>query len=98
MALNVPNLDRLQKQNPPAGEGIQKVQTYINQSTVSKGTYVATATYAQGDVVLYIGQFYRSLANANVGNTPSTTPSQWQLLGTAQVAPPSFVSPGQVPG
>jgi hypothetical protein len=94
MPLNIPNLDRMQKENPPSGEGSQKIQSYINQVTVYKGTYVATATYAQTDVVLYQGIYYRSLANVNVGNTPSTTPSTWQALGTAQLTAPTFVSAG----
>jgi hypothetical protein len=32
MAVNLPNLDREQKQNPPLGEALQKMQTYINSN------------------------------------------------------------------
>jgi hypothetical protein len=46
-----------------------------------KGTYNPATTYAAFDSVLYQGSSYTSLNNGNVGNTPSTSPSQWQLSG-----------------
>ena len=33
MALNIPNLDKEQKTDPKLGEGLQKIQTYVNANT-----------------------------------------------------------------
>lgn len=95
MTLQVPNLDRIQKASAPLGEAVQRQETFANQVAAAKGAYVAASTYSQGDTVLYLGVYYRSLINVNVGNTPAVSPSFWQALGTAQVSPPSgFVHPG----
>lgn len=32
MALTIPNLDRIQKENPKLGEALQKEQTFINNN------------------------------------------------------------------
>ena len=32
MALNIPNLDRIQKENPKLGESLKKIQDYANQN------------------------------------------------------------------
>jgi hypothetical protein len=97
MPLVIPNLDRQQKQNIALAEALQAQQTYINLTAAIKGSYVATLTYNQGDIVLFGGVLYRSLVPVNLGNTPTTSPSQWQTVGTAKLAPPPFVKPG-VPG
>jgi hypothetical protein len=37
-------------------------------------------TYPANEIVSYGGQTYRSLVSSNLGNTPSSSPSQWTLL------------------
>jgi hypothetical protein len=98
MPLNIPNLDRQQKQNPALGEALQKVQTYANLTISLKGSWVSVSVYAQGDIVIYSGLIYRSLVDANTGNAPATSTSQWQLIGQAQIPAPTFVKPGNVNG
>ncbi len=45
--------------------------------------YDAATTYDQGDVVVDAsGFFYRSLQDANTGNTPSTSATFWLTIGT----------------
>ncbi|WP_160115257.1 DNRLRE domain-containing protein [Bryocella elongata] len=48
-----------------------------------RGAYDATATYAQGDGVLWQGAGYVSLADSNTGNTPSNSPGNWTLFAAA---------------
>jgi hypothetical protein len=46
MSLNLPNLDREQKKEPPLGEALQKVQTYVNANVaVVVGNKVAPPTF-----------------------------------------------------
>ncbi|HEY8998148.1 MAG TPA: DNRLRE domain-containing protein [Edaphobacter sp.] len=47
---------------------------------VYRGTYDSTANYNLGDVVLWQGTSYASLASSNYGNTPSSSPSYWGVL------------------
>lgn len=50
-------------------------------------TYNAGTTYAVNNVVNSSGSWYVSLVNANVGNTPASSPTQWALwtsVGRAQ--------------
>jgi hypothetical protein len=48
-------------------------------------TYAAGTTYAQGNGVIYTdGKLYVSLQGGNTGNTPSSSPTQWQ---PADIAP-----------
>lgn len=41
-------------------------------------SWSSTYSYSEDDLVTYGGEFYQSLADANVGNTPSTSPAFWQ--------------------
>lgn len=45
-----------------------------------KGVYSSAITYALGDAVFYSGSSYVSLVEANVGNEPDTSTTQWSLL------------------
>lgn len=48
--------------------------------------YNPVTAYNIGDVVVYLGTAYRSLQNANTGNTPSSSPTFWSattLVGPA---------------
>ena len=49
-----------------------------NYDGVAHATYSAPTTYALNDVVRYNGVTYISLANANTGHTPSTSPTWWK--------------------
>lgn len=37
-------------------------------------------TYALNSIILYSGNLYQSLQNANTGNTPNVSPTWWQLI------------------
>jgi hypothetical protein len=93
MALIIPNLSKEQKVDPQLGEALQKQQTYINLTAASKGSWVAASIYSVGDIVIYSGILYRSLINVNTNNVPTSNTGQWQLVGVAQIAPPTFVTP-----
>lgn len=45
-----------------------------------KGIYSGTVTYAKGDVITLSGASYISLVDANTGNAPATSVSDWMLL------------------
>jgi hypothetical protein len=47
---------------------------------VYQGAYASTTNYSQGGVVTFGGSTYVSLADANHGNTPSSTPWAWGTL------------------
>jgi hypothetical protein len=53
------------------------------------GNYVATTNYGLHDAVSFNGSTYISLVAGNVGNTPSTSASQWALLAAQGVAGPT---------
>lgn len=53
------------------------VETYV--------AYSAATTYAKGDRVDYGTNIYESLVNSNTGNTPSTSPTFWVLVGPDNV-------------
>lgn len=40
----------------------------------------STYSYSQDDIISYSGSFYISLTNSNVGNTPSSSPLNWQKI------------------
>ncbi len=42
--------------------------------------YAAANAYSIGNVVIYQTNFYVSLTNANTGNTPNTSPTNWSLI------------------
>ena len=42
--------------------------------------YDPSVTYAQYNVVEYSGRMYRSKVASNLGNTPLTSPSQWETM------------------
>jgi collagen type VII alpha len=50
---------------------------------VYQGTYASAMNYVLGDVVVFQGASYASLAGSNFGNTPGLSPLFWGLL-TAQ--------------
>lgn len=61
--------------------------------TFSFQAYSATTSYNVGDYVTYSGQGYQSLAAANEGNTPSSSPTKWTPVnGGAPVGPNGFTS------
>jgi hypothetical protein len=66
---------------------------------VYRGGYLAGTSYALGDVVLWQGASYASLAGGNRGNTPSGSPAQWGVL-TAQGPTGAVGAPGPqgIPG
>lgn len=51
-----------------------------------KGIYAAGTTYAQGDCVVYNNTFYLSNVAGNVGNTPSSSPTQWAAVSQLRYA------------
>lgn len=59
---------------------------------VYQGTYSSTTNYAVGDVVIWGGSSYASLAAANRGNTPGSVPGSWGLLTAQGSAGPAGVA------
>jgi hypothetical protein len=57
--------------------------THLVSSTAveSAAAWSAGTTYAKDAVVDYLTNYWISLVNSNVGNTPSTSPAQWALVG-----------------
>lgn len=47
---------------------------------VWQGAYAGGTTYSTSDAVEYNGSAYISLVDANTGNTPDVSPTQWDLL------------------
>ena len=69
---------------PSGPQGIQGSQGPAGSpGLVYRGTYGSTANYNLGDVVLWQGSSYASLASSNYGNTPSSSSGYWGVL-TAQ--------------
>jgi hypothetical protein len=52
------------------------------QATSFQGTYNAGISYSQGASVDSAGIIYVSLVNSNLGNTPASSPSDWQSIGS----------------
>ena len=48
-----------------------------------QGAYTSARNYALHDAVTYAGSTWLSLAAANLGNTPTLSPSWWQLIAAA---------------
>lgn len=67
----------------------------VTWSLYGIAAYSAGTTYSKNDVVTYTdGKVYQSLVNSNVGNTPSTSPSQWVSVGSQNALPASCQLPG----
>ena len=62
-------------QGPAGPAGASGASAFVYQ-----GAYASTTNYAQGSVVTFGGSTYVSLADANHGNTPSSTPWAWGTL------------------
>jgi hypothetical protein len=45
-------------------------------------TWLSSTTFNTGDQVQNLGVNYRSLINNNISNTPASSPSAWQVIGT----------------
>jgi hypothetical protein len=65
--------------SPAAGEMLLFAGTF----GMFLGVYNSGTSYSVGQVVSYNGWSYGSLVNANVGNEPDTSPTQWGVLGAA---------------
>lgn len=68
----------------------QGTVAYTNNPAIThgmkfQGTYSSGTTYALNDVVIASGAGYLSMVSSNVGHTPSSSPTQWQALGSASV-------------
>ena len=63
---------------------------YIDNKTISvgndfQGVYSAGTTYSTGQSVSFNNTFYLSLVDGNTGNTPDTSPSEWQEIPTSTI-------------
>ena len=54
-------------------------------SSTGAPAYSGVTAYRMGDAVVASGQVYVSLVNSNYGNTPSSSPSDWQSTSTQSV-------------
>lgn len=59
-------------------QGIQGDPGDDGVGIVPQGAYGAGTSYDLDDGVTYEGSFWRSLQNANQGNTPTSSPSHWE--------------------
>src|SRR5262249_52502309 len=57
--------------------------------TLSFNAYDNTRAYAKGDYVTSVAINYRSLTDANVGNTPAGSPSNWVAVSAGEVVGPN---------
>lgn len=65
------------------GKGDQTSNTtsaHVFTSNNVVATWDSGTSYSTGNCVEYLGNAYRSLANSNLNNTPSTSPSQWEVV------------------
>lgn len=63
---------------------------YIDNKSIAvgndfQGTYSAGTTYTTGQSVVYSDVYYLSLVDSNTGNTPDSSPSQWQEIPTSEL-------------
>lgn len=56
------------------------ISTDINNLAQGIPTYEATRAYAQNRFVEDVGIIYKSLVDSNTGNTPSSSPTQWEVF------------------
>jgi hypothetical protein len=70
--------------NTPSSSPTDWVATGGSNTSVFLGAYNAGTTYAIGNQVTFgtPSGYYISLVNSNTGNTPSTSPTKWQLVST----------------
>lgn len=59
--------------------------------TLGLKAYVATHAYVKGDFVSNAGIGYRSLIDANVGNTPASSPTAWVVASPGEVVGPNGI-------
>ena len=70
----------------PFTNGVQAVPnqtTGLVQITLQFPQFVSTTSYAKGDFVTSSSVNYISLVDQNVGNTPASSPSDWQAVSAA---------------
>src|SRR5258708_668371 len=62
------------------------VKSISNLSALSfQGAWSASTVYSHGASVDYLGKIYISLVDANLNNTPSSSPGSWQATGGASI-------------
>jgi hypothetical protein len=66
----------------PASSPTQWVATGGSNTSVFLGNFNPATTYAIGNQVTSAGGYYISLINGNVGNSPASSPSDWQLISS----------------
>lgn len=83
--------------DPPSGATLTPSGT-ANGFTAQVGyqTWSSTTSYNIGDFVSSAGTAYQSLIEANVGNTPATSPTAWQAVNAGAVAGPNGFQSGDV--
>lgn len=68
------------------GEQIQQFDPVGGTVTDSQlSDWDATTVYSVGDIRNEGGEYYRSITNNNINNTPSTSPTNWELLRFGRV-------------
>ena len=57
--------------------------TFKGSRRITKAAYYnAATTYRRNDETIYLGHHYRSIADSHIANSPPTSPTFWQDLGT----------------
>lgn len=62
--------------------------------TPYQGAWTSGATYSKGQLVSFGSTYYQSLISNNIGNSPSTSPSDWQVMMNASSLLPGITSDG----
>ena len=62
--------------------GGENLQAFVDRLDTSfRGHYASGTTYNVADIVLYVDELWRSLTSNNSGNSPTSNPQHWEVLG-----------------
>jgi len=86
-AINATNLNHIENKVDELDTSMLAAETTISSLVASDAVltdfraYDATRAYAINEPTFYLGVPYKSLTAANTGNTPSTSPTYWEVTG-----------------
>jgi len=73
----------------PAFDASGQLQSTGLIKTDITAEYVAATTYSEDNLVSYEGDIYKSKVSSNTGNTPDSSPTQWEIKGGGDVTGPA---------
>ena len=57
----------------------------------------ALYSYSENNITYYGGEYYASLIDDNIGNVPSSSPSEWEILADNLLGRQTDIEPGHIP-